>query len=119
MRINQIAEDGGRPVGEAIALLPDAAFAPLRRETEQEYAERLGVWADALEECRKRLEGEVRRDEINLRPWLGVRDLWLRRAVDDGRRAWEEYLARCREEIAAETAALQVEVDRLEKGGAT
>jgi hypothetical protein len=113
-RINQIVEDGDRPLGEAVALLPDQGFAPLLRESPEDHADRLAAWAEALRECQRRLENEIRRDEASLRPWLGVRDLWLGRERDeDGRAAWQEYLAGCRDEAAAEVARLEAEVGRV------
>jgi hypothetical protein len=114
MRINQIVEDGERPLGEAIVLLPPKAFDPLRGEPADDYAARLAAWMEALEECRRRLENDARRDEVNLRPWLGVRDLWLERETDAGRDAWADYLKRCRDEISAEIDKLQADADRLE-----
>jgi hypothetical protein len=114
MRINQIVEDGDRPLGEAVVLLPDKAFEPLRNEPAEEYAARLAAWMEALEECRRRLDNEVSRDEVNLRPWLGVRDLWQERETDKGRDAWDGYLDRCRAELGAEIEKLQADADRLE-----
>lgn len=113
MKINQIVEDGARPLGEAIALLPDRAFEPLRNEPAEDHAARIAAWAEALEECRSRLEKDVRRDEFALRDWLGVRDLWRGRE-SEGRDAWDDYLKRCRDEITAEIDKLQADADRLE-----
>jgi hypothetical protein len=114
MRINQIVEDADRPLGEALALLPAGAFEPLRGEPAEEYAARLAAWTEALEECRRRLDNEVKRDQVNLGTWLGVRDLWLGRERDGGRDDWEDYLKRCREEITAEIDRLHAEAERLE-----
>jgi hypothetical protein len=120
MRINQIVEDGERALGEAVALLPDRAFEPLPRESEQDHADRLGAWGEALQECRRRLGNEVRRAEADLRPSLGVRDLWLGRDLNEaGRAAWQEYLDGCRAEEAAAADRLEVEVRRLETGGSS
>jgi hypothetical protein len=116
-RINAIVDDADRPAGEALALLPWAAFASPTSDQEaaSTHLARLLEWADALGEYRGRLAGEVRMLEVRYRGLLGIWELWRRRESDPGGRArWLAFAADKRRALAAEAEEVRKAVADLE-----
>ncbi|HYT92730.1 MAG TPA: hypothetical protein VEL76_28695 [Gemmataceae bacterium] len=115
-RVNEIVADEGRPLGEALALLPWEAFADGRREATAQQLTRLTEWEQALAEYRGRIESDVNIRETRFRSWLGVWELWRSRECDphSGSR-WDTFLAERRRALIEEADRLRQEIEDLEK----
>jgi hypothetical protein len=112
-RINAIADDADRPLGEALALLPWEAFLAAPSEPDAAHAARLGEWAEALEEYRDRLSGEVEALEAQSQGWAGIWQLWRQRE-GAGAARWETFLAERRRALREEAERLRHAADALE-----
>lgn len=115
-QINRIAEAVDRPLGEALILLDERAFAePLdRRESAADHLARLDEWGGALAEYRARLEREVEARESGVCRSVAIWERW--RAAQhsaDGRRAWEAFIAESRRSARERVAEYEREADRL------
>ncbi len=106
-RLNRVAGDPGRLPGEAVALLPPAAFEAARPE-------QLAGWAAALRAYVAHLAEQVAFAESRAGTWLGVWRLWRDRDTPAGRAAWDACLAGGRRELADRVADLE---RRLAGGG--
>lgn len=124
-RINRIADDNDRPLGEAIALLNWGAFENQLRtssvvyESEAEHAARLDGWKLALEEYVKVLEGDILALENTYGTWMmHVWETWQgRNAAAAGRARWEGLIAQKRQSNAGKLADLQKAVAALAAAG--
>ncbi len=117
-RINRVADDVERPLGEALALLDWSVFKDRTRSHEREdtYLKRLAEWGEALAEYRDLLAGEIDIQETRFRRWLGIWELWQgrdRSAADQDR--WTSFVAETRRAKREEAAALEGEIAQIEQ----
>jgi hypothetical protein len=106
-RINRIASDPLRPLGEALALLEWSVFQNrIGSEKDEEHLARLISWGDALAEYRERLVGEIDMLKIKYRLLMPILEAWSQRDTESGRENWDK-------QIAETNAAKKTEVERL------
>jgi hypothetical protein len=114
--VNRIADDAGRPLGEAVALLDWSAYS--RRapwEGEDTHLARLAEWGVALADYRDRLADEVGLLEARFRGLLGIWELWRWREDEpDGRAAWTNFVEGRRRALRDEADRLRHDVAALE-----
>jgi hypothetical protein len=125
-RINRIADDVDRPLGEAIALLDWTAFQTRLRtptvvyESESEHAERLGGWRRELDDYVKALEGDISALENTYGGWMmHVWDTWRERSAGaEGQARWDALIEQKRLSNAAKLDGLKKAVTALEEEAA-
>jgi hypothetical protein len=106
-RINRIANDPSRPLGEALALLDWSAFTNrIGSEGDKEHLARLDSWGGALFEYKDRLAGEIDMLQIKYRLLMPILDAWIQRDTRSGLESWDK-------QIAETNAAKEKEVERL------
>jgi len=115
-KINCIAEDIDRPLGEALALLEWHVFqVRTRRESNEDYLVRLAEWDEALVKYHAWLAGEIDTLETRFRRWMNIWELWRERDVGDKSKAqWETFIDETRRALREEIACLQEEITYLE-----
>lgn len=106
--INRIAEDPGRPLGEALSLLEWSTFENQikHRETEADHLKRLDEWGQALVEYRDWLDGEIDMLLTKYRRVLPIMKAWVSRDTAEGQERWNQ-------QIAATLAAKETELEGL------
>jgi hypothetical protein len=118
-KINRIADDADRPLGEALMLLDwNVVFADRSRTQESlgMYLLRLTKWRASLVEYLGWLGRDIDDLEMSLRGWSQVGELWQARNVNaEGQELWMAFIT---EKIRAkqdEIAKLESEIDQYTK----
>lgn len=114
-RINRIADDPARPIGEALALLEWTTFENKIGTTEDHEAHlaRLISWGTALVEYRERLVGEIDMLKTKYRYVIPILEIWFRRNTDGGREAWEKQISETNAAKEKEVEGLKLKIARL------
>ncbi|MCP4589480.1 MAG: hypothetical protein GY842_01920 [bacterium] len=115
-RINRIADDADRPLGEALVLLDWSVFedGTRARESEEAHLKRLVEWGEALTEFRDHLAGEIDILETRFRHWLSIWERWRsRRQSPEHERQWDTFIAETRRTKRDEMDRAQGEIARL------
>lgn len=114
-RINRIADDPARPLGEALALLDWTTFENRIGTTEDDEAHlaRIVSWGEALVEYRHRLNGDIDMLKTKYRLVLPVIEIWLRRNTDSGRESWEQLISQTNAANAEAVVKLREEIAKL------
>jgi hypothetical protein len=117
-RINRIADDPARPLGEALALLDWTTFENPIGSSEDAGAHlaRIDSWGAALIEYRERLWGELDMLKTKYRLVLPILEIWLNRNADGGRATWEQQIAETNAAKEKEVERLKLEIARLNAG---
>jgi len=115
-KINRIAEDIDRPLGEALALLEWHVFqVHTRRESNDNYLVRLAEWGEALAEYHGWLAGEIDTLETRFRRWMNIWELWQERDPgNEGQARWETFVEETRRALREEIGRLKEEIADLE-----
>ncbi len=114
-RINRIADDPARPLGEALALLEWTTFKNRIGSTEDDEAHlaRIVSWGAALVEYRDRLLGEIDMLKTKYRLVLPILEIWLKRTTDGGQELWDRQIAETNSAKEKEVERLKLEIARL------
>ena len=114
-RINRIADDPARPLGEALALLEWTTFKNRIGSTEDDEAHltRIASWGAALVEYRDRLLGEIDMLKTKYRLVLPILEIWLKRTTDGGQEVWDRQIAETNSAKEKEVERLKLEIARL------
>lgn len=118
-KINRIVDDAGAPLGEALALLPWAAFRERvrARESDEEYRKRLVEWGAALEEYRAWLNRRIDDVKFTYRDFLEIWQLWRERDVDGaGEERWHEFMQATLESSRQEAGELSAAIAEKRAG---
>lgn len=117
-RINRIADDPARPLGEALALLEWTTFKNRIGSTEDDEAHlaRIVSWGAALVEYRDRLLGEIDMLKTKYRLVLPILEIWLKRTTGDGQEIWDRQIAETNSAKEKEVERLKLEIARLSAG---
>ncbi len=115
-RINRIADDADRPLGEALVLLDWSVFEDRTqaRESEEAHLRRLVEWGEALAEFRDHLAGEIDILETRFRHWLSIWERWRSRLWSPEQESqWETFIAETRLTKRDEIGRAQSEITQL------
>lgn len=118
-RINRIADDPSRPLGEALALLDWTAYQNRigSDENDEAHLVRVNSWGDALVEYRERLRGETDMLKTRYRLVMPILDAWIERNTDSGRQSWDKQIAETNAAKEKDVERLRNEIDRLTARG--
>lgn len=118
-RINRIADDPARPLGEALVLLDWKTFEnPIgSNEKPEAHLARVVSWGAALVEYRERVLGEIDMLKTKYRLVIPILEIWLERKTDGGQESWEQQIAETNAAKAKEVARLKLEIARLTARG--
>lgn len=111
-KINRIASDLERPLGEAIILLRWEVFEqPIGSESQPAQLQRISAWHAALAEYQPQLEGEIETLETKYRRDLGVWERWLDRQTGaEGQASWEQFIAGTKQSLRQKMAETQAKI---------
>ena len=114
-RINRIADDPARPLGEALALLEWTTYKNRIGSTEDDEAHlsRIVTWGAALVEYRERLLGEIDMLKTKYRLVLPILEIWLKRTSDGGQESWDQQISETNNAKEKEVERLKLEIARL------
>ena len=117
-RINRIADDPARPLGEALALLEWTTFQNRIGSSEDDAAHlaRIVSWGAALVEYRDRLVGDIEMLKTKYRFVMPILEIWLKRKTDGGQESWDQQIAETNSAKEKEVERLNLEISRLSGG---
>jgi hypothetical protein len=114
-QVNSIADDAGRPLGEALALLEWRLYeSRIPGESPENHAARIHEWRDVLATYLEHLRAEIATTETRYRNVLAIWERWSNaQAGEDGRAEWDRFIEATRAQKAFEIGALSAEVAAL------
>lgn len=114
-RINRIADDASRPLGEALALLDWRLYENeiFPGEETAAHLKRLELWQPELAHYLRFLEGEVSARRNRDRNVIPIWEQWRRRERDP--HEWESFIADKRQALREEQEALRREIAGLQE----
>jgi hypothetical protein len=114
-QVNSIADDAGRPLGEALALLEWRLYeSRIPGESPESHVARVHEWRDVLTAYLDHLRAEIATTETRYRNVLAIWERWSNaQAGEEGRKEWDRFIAATRTQKANEIASLTTEVTAL------
>lgn len=114
-QVNSIADDAGRPLGEALALLEWRLYeSRIPGESPENHVARIHEWRDVLGAYLEHLRADIATTETRYRNVLAIWERWSdAQASDAGRAEWDRFIEATRAQKASEIGALATEVAAL------
>jgi hypothetical protein len=116
-KINSIADDLDRPLGEALALLDWSLYSSpwLTSETAEAHLERLQEWDTELTIYRDRLQTEIDIERATHSSALPIWERWLERDKGpEGCKAWEDFIKDSRQALLDKQAKTKESIAKLQ-----
>ena len=117
-QVNSIADDAGRPLGEALALLEWRLYeSRIPGESPESHVARIHEWRDVLAAYLDHLRAEIATTETRYRNVLGIWERWSSaQTSESGRAEWDRFIEATRAQKTVEIDALTAEVAALREG---
>ena len=115
-RINRIADDPSRPLGEALALLDWTTFEkPIGTgESPEDHRDRIVFWGNSLMDYRDRLQGQIDMLKTKYRRVIPILQAWIARTTEEGQKNWERQIAETKAAKSDEIEKLKQEIAQAE-----